>query len=315
MLFPDIVPDLKEQLPGLRGALAANAALGKLTTFHAGGAAQVLFKPEDEEDLSYFLSRLSEDIPVTIVGRGSNLLVRDAGVPGIAVRLGSGFNQINTDSPPRMQVGGATPDVMIAYAAQKSGIAGFSFLCGIPGFVGGTLRMNGGCYKSEIKDVLKSVRAVDRKGQVHVLKKDEIKFEYRFCDMPQDFIVTQVELEGAPGDPADIAAEMTKITAEREEHQPPVKMRTGGSTFKNPSGKRAWELIRQAGCGQLRIEGAEVSSKHANFLINYDRAAAAAIETLGETIRQRVKENSGIDLEWEVQRIGLEEPFSGAHAL
>jgi UDP-N-acetylmuramate dehydrogenase len=221
----------------------------------------------------------------------------------VVVRLGRGFGEISVDGT-RIRAGAAVPDVKIARVAQDAGIAGLSFLRGIPGAVGGALRMNGGAYGRETKDALVEARAVDRQGRIHVLTNADMGFSYRHCGAPDDFIFTQATFAGEAGDRAAIAAEMDKITEAREATQP-VKSRTGGSTFKNPSGRKAWELIDAAGCRGLTIGGAQVSEKHCNFLINLGSATAADIETLGETVRRRVKENSGAELEWEIKRIGV----------
>jgi UDP-N-acetylmuramate dehydrogenase len=303
MSLPDIVPELKAKAPKLRGRLLANQSLAELTWFRVGGPAQALLMPEDEDDLAYFLGAISPDVPVTVVGLGSNLIVRDGGVPGVVVRLGRGFNEIKVEGN-TIQAGTAVPDVKVARAAQEAGLAGLSFMRGIPGAVGGALRMNGGAYGRETKDALISARAVDRQGRVHELKNADMHYTYRHCGAPEDFIFTQATFGGTPGDRAVIAAEMDKITEAREATQP-IKSRTGGSTFKNPPGKKAWELIDAAGCRGLTIGGAQVSELHCNFLINLGGATASDIETLGETVRTRVKENSGIDLEWEIKRIGV----------
>ena len=304
MTFPDIIPDLKTKMPQLRGQLLANQSLAELTWFRVGGPAQVLFMPEDEADLSYFLVHLPADIPAIVIGLGSNLIVRDGGVPGVVIRLGRGFNEIAVEEGARIRAGAAVPDVKVARAAQEAGIAGLAFLRGIPGGIGGVLRMNGGAYGRETKDALLAARAVDRQGRVHVLTNRDMHYTYRHCGAPEDFIFTQATFQGTPGDRAAIAAEMDKITESREATQP-IKSRTGGSTFKNPPGHKAWQLIDAAGCRGLKIGGAQVSEMHCNFLINLGSATAADIETLGETVRQRVKEISGIDLEWEIKRIGV----------
>ena len=303
MSFPEIVAALKAKLPALRGRLLANQPLAELTWFRVGGPAQVLFMPEDEEDLAYCLAHLPGDVPVTVIGLGSNLIVRDGGVPGIVIRLGRGFGEITIEGT-RVRAGAAVPDVKVARAAQEAGIAGLSFMRGIPGAVGGALRMNGGAYGRETKDALVEARAVDRAGRIHVLRRADMAYTYRHCGAPDDYIFTQAVYEGAPGDPAVIAAEMDKITESREATQP-IKSRTGGSTFKNPPGLKAWQLIDAADCRGLRIGGAQVSQMHCNFLINLGSASAADIETLGETVRQRVEENSGVALEWEIKRIGV----------
>jgi UDP-N-acetylmuramate dehydrogenase len=303
MSFPDIVPELKSKAPALRGRLLPNQSLAELTWFRVGGPAQVLFMPEDEADLAYFLSMLPPDIPVTVVGLGSNLIVRDGGIPGLVVRLGRGFNDIAVEGS-RVRAGAAVPDVKVARAAQEAGLAGLSFLRGIPGAIGGALRMNGGAYGRETKDALVAARAVDRAGQVHELTNADLHYTYRHCGAPEDFIFTEAMFEGTPGDRAAIVAEMEKITESREATQP-IKSRTGGSTFKNPPGRKAWQLIDAAGCRGLIVGGAQVSELHCNFLINLGTATAADIETLGETVRRRVKETSGVDLDWEIKRIGV----------
>jgi UDP-N-acetylmuramate dehydrogenase len=303
MSFPDIVPELKAKLPQLRGRLMPNQSLAELTWFRVGGPAQVLFVPEDEADLAYTLGHLPRDLPVTVVGLGSNLIVRDGGVPGIAIRLGRGFSDIAVEGP-RVRVGTAVPDVRVARAAQEAGIAGLAFMRGIPGAVGGALRMNGGAYGRETKDVLIEARGVDRKGAIRTFTNAEMGFSYRHCGVADDVVFTQALLQGEPGDPQKIAAEMDAITEAREATQP-VKSRTGGSTFKNPPGAKAWQLIDAAGCRGLRRGDAQVSELHCNFLINLGNATAADIESLGETVRARVKDTSGISLEWEIKRIGL----------
>jgi UDP-N-acetylmuramate dehydrogenase len=303
MSFPDIVPDLKLKMPALRGRLLPNQPLAELTWFRVGGPAQVLFTPEDENDLAYLLSTLPSEIAITVVGLGSNLIVRDGGVPGVVVRLGRGFNAIAIENL-NVRAGAAVPDVKIARAAQEAGIAGLAFMRGIPGGIGGALRMNGGAYGRETKDALIEARAVDRQGRIRVLSGADMHYSYRHCGAPDDYIFTQALFAGQAGDPATIAAEMEKITESREATQP-IKARTGGSTFKNPPGQKAWQLIDAAGCRGLRIGDAQVSQMHCNFLINPGNATAADIETLGETVRARVKENSGIELEWEIKRLGV----------
>jgi UDP-N-acetylmuramate dehydrogenase len=301
-MFPDLAADLRAQLKP-RGRLLANQSLAELTWFRVGGPAQALFMPEDEDDLASFLANLPAEIAVTVIGLGSNLIVRDGGVPGVVVRLGRGFSEIAVEGL-NVRAGAAVPDVKVARAAQEAGIAGLSFLRGIPGAIGGALRMNGGAYGRETKDALLEARAVDRTGRIHVLANADFGFTYRHCGAPGDYIFTQATFRGERGDPAVIAAEMEKITESREATQP-IKSRTGGSTFKNPPGNKAWQLIDAAGCRGLRIGDAQVSEMHCNFLINLGSATAADIEVLGETVRARVKENAGVELEWEIKRIGL----------
>jgi UDP-N-acetylmuramate dehydrogenase len=304
MSFPDIVADLAAAMPQLRGRLMGNQSLAELTWFRVGGPAQALFMPEDEADLAYFLAQLGDQIPVTVIGLGSNLIVRDGGVPGVVIRLGRGFNVVTIEPGARVRAGAAVPDLRVARAAQEAGISGLAFLRGIPGAIGGALRMNGGAYGREIKDVLVEARAVDRRGRLLPLALADMHYAYRHCGAPDDIIFTQALLQGAAGDPIAIAAEMDKITQSREATQP-VKSRTGGSTFKNPPGQKAWELIDAAGCRGLKIGDAQVSPLHCNFLINLGGAGAADIESLGETVRARVKESCGVDLEWEIKRIGV----------
>jgi len=304
MAFPDIVPELRAKMPKVRGRLLPNQPLAELTWFRVGGPAQVLFMPEDEDDLAYVLANLPREIPVTAIGLGSNLIVRDGGVPGMVIRLGRGFNDVTVEGEVRLRVGTAVPDVKVARAAQEAAISGLSFMRGIPGGIGGALRMNGGAYGRETKDALIEARGVDRSGRIHVFANGDMHYSYRHCGAPDDVIFTQALFQGSPGDPDAIAAEMDQITEAREATQP-VKSRTGGSTFKNPPGHKAWQLIDAAGCRGLRVGDAQVSEMHCNFLINLGGANAGDIETLGETVRKRVKENSGVDLEWEIKRIGV----------
>jgi UDP-N-acetylmuramate dehydrogenase len=304
MSFPDIVANLVAMMPQLRGRLMANQSLSELTWFRAGGPAQVLFMPEDEADLAYFLARLPDRIPITVVGLGSNLIVRDGGVPGVVVRLGRGFNAVTIEPGERVRAGAAVPDVKVARAAQEAGISGLAYLRGIPGAIGGALRMNGGAYGRETKDALIEARGLDRRGQLRLMAVADMHYAYRHCGAPPDIIFTEALFQGAAGDPVAIAAAMDEITESREATQP-VKSRTGGSTFKNPPGQKAWQLIDAAGCRGLRIGDAQVSPLHCNFLINLGSASSADIEGLGETVRARVKQGSGIDLEWEIKRIGV----------
>jgi UDP-N-acetylmuramate dehydrogenase len=303
LTFPDIVPELKARLPQLRGRLFANQSLAELTWFRVGGPAQVLFVPEDGADLAYALGGLPPDLPVTVVGLGSNLIVRDGGVPGLVIRLGRGFGDIAVEGT-RVRVGAAVPDVRVARAAQEAGVAGLAFLRGIPGAIGGALRMNGGAYGRETKDVLIEARGVDRSGTTRTFANADMGFRYRHCGVADDVVFIQALLQGEPGDPHKIAAAMDAITEAREATQP-VKSRTGGSTFKNPPGAKAWQLIDAAGCRGLKRGDAQVSELHCNFLINLGTASAFDIEALGETVRARVKQSAGVDLEWEIKRIGV----------
>jgi len=299
MFKPLILPE-----HSIRGRLVANQSLAELTWFRVGGPAQVLFMPEDEADLVNLLAHLPSEIPVTVIGLGSNLIVRDGGVPGVVIRLGRGFGEVRVEDGSRIRAGTAAPDVKVSRAAQEAAIAGLAFFRGIPGAVGGALRMNGGAYGRETKDALIQARGVDRQGRVRVFSNGDMHYGYRHCGAPDDIVFTEALFQGAPGDVAEIAAEMDKITESREATQP-IKSRTGGSTFKNPPGHKAWQLIDAAGCRGLKVGDAQVSEMHCNFLINLGSASAADIETLGETVRRRVKEHSGIELEWEIKRIGV----------
>jgi UDP-N-acetylmuramate dehydrogenase len=303
MIFPDITPNLTSCMPGLRGRLLANQPLAELTWFRVGGPAQVLFMPEDESDLAYFLKNLPAEIHVIVIGLGSNLIVRDGGVPGVVIRLGRGFNDVNVEGL-RIRTGTAVPDVKVARAAQEAGIAGLAFFRGIPGGIGGALRMNGGAYGRETKDALIEARGVDRAGNIRVYNNADMHYTYRHCGAPEDVIFTEALFEGHSGERDTIAAEMDKITESREATQP-IKSRTGGSTFKNPPGQKAWQLIDAAGCRGLVVGDAQVSELHCNFLINCGNATATDIEALGETVRRRVKEQSGVTLDWEIKRIGV----------
>src|SRR5258707_4643556 len=305
MTFPDILPALKAQMSQLRGRLVPNQPLAEFTWFRVGGPAQLLFMPEDEQDLSYFLTHLPPEIPVTVIGLGSNLIVRDGGVPGVVIRLGRGFSNVAAEPEARIRAGAAVLDVNVERAAQDAAMAGLAFLRGIPGAIGGALRMNGGAYGGETKDALVAARGIDRGGHTCVFNNSEMRYNYRDCGVPHDVIFTEALFQGTPGDPAVIAAEMDKITESRETTQP-IKSRTGGSTFKNPPRRKAWQLIDAAGCRGLTVGAAQVSELHCNFLINRGGASAADIETLGETVRSRVRETSGVELEWEIKRIGVE---------
>jgi UDP-N-acetylmuramate dehydrogenase len=303
MAFPDLMPLLKNAMPELRGRALANQPLAELTWFRVGGPAQLLFMPEDKADLAYLLAHLPAEFAVTVFGLGSNLIVRDGGVPGVVVRLGRGFNGIAVEDM-HIRAGAAVPDVKIARTAQESGLAGLSFMRGIPGAIGGALRMNGGAYGRETKDVLVEAHAVDRRGRVHVLSNADMHYTYRHCGASDDYIFTEALFASERGDPKIIAAEMEKITEARESTQP-VKTRTGGSTFKNPPGRKAWQLIDAAGCRGLTNGAAQVSEMHCNFLINRGGATAAEIEELGELVRHKVEEHCGVSLEWEIARIGI----------
>jgi UDP-N-acetylmuramate dehydrogenase len=302
MSFPDTVPELKARMPELRGRLLANQPIGEFTWFRVGGPAQAFFMPEDENDLAYFLRKLPGETPVTVIGAGSNMIVRDGGVAGVVIRLSRGFNDVKVEDH-RITAGTAILDVMVARAAQPAGIAGLAFLSGIPGTIGGALRMNGGAYGGETKDVLVETQGVDRQGNLRKFTIGEMGFSYRHCGVSEDVIFTAAVLQGRAGAPEEIAAEMTTIKKKREASQP--RNRTGGSTFKNPPGHSAWKLVDDAGCRGLTVGGAQVSELHSNFLINLGGATAADIEILGETVRERVKAHSGVELEWEIKRVGV----------
>jgi UDP-N-acetylmuramate dehydrogenase len=302
--FPDLTADLRARLPQLRGALEANAPMAPLSWFRTGGPAQALFTPADEDDLAYLLGGLPADLPVLVVGLGSNLLVRDGGVPGIVIRLGKAFAEVSVEPGQRIRAGAGAPDVKVASMAAKAGLAGLAFFRGIPGSIGGALRMNGGAYGGETKDVLVEAAGITRTGERVTLANADMGFTYRHSAVPDDVIFTQATFEGQPGDPATIQAEMNAITEARSSTQP-VNTRTGGSTFKNPPGHKAWQVIDAAGCRGLRVGAAQVSELHCNFLINHGGASAADIEALGEEVRRRVREHSGVELEWEIKRVGL----------
>jgi UDP-N-acetylmuramate dehydrogenase len=304
-MFPDLIPSLTGAVPGLRGRFLPNVTLGDLCWLRVGGPAQVLFTPADEDDLAYFLAHCPDDIPVTVIGVGSNLLIRDGGVPGVVIRLAKGFSETERLGPARIRAGAAVPDVRLAQACATAGIAGLAFYRGIPGTVGGALRMNAGAHGGETRQVLAEAVALDRLGNRYVFDNAGMGFTYRNCAIPADFIFTQAIFEGTPGDPAEIEREMLEVSAYREANQP-IKSRTGGSTFKNPPGHSAWKLIDAAGCRGLRVGGAHMSEMHCNFLINDGGASAADVEQLGELVRERVFDHSGIKLEWEIKRIGIE---------
>ena len=298
--------DWLRYLPPVRGRLAANAPIGHLTWFRVGGPAELLFRPTDEGDLADFLALLPAGIPVTVIGVGSNLLVRDGGIAGVTIRLGRGFAEVDADVD-ELKVGAGTLDLNVALTAAEAGIAGLEFLSGIPGTVGGGFQTNAGAYGSEFKDVLISAAAVDRSGRIHRVSAADLGFSYRHSAAPADWIFTGAIFRGARGDRAAIAQRLAEIQAAREASQP-IRARTGGSTFANPPGHQAWQLIDRAGCRGLACGGAMVSEKHTNFLINTGNATAADIEGLGEEVRRRVHDQFGIALEWEIRRIGRKLP-------
>jgi UDP-N-acetylmuramate dehydrogenase len=289
-------------LPPVRGPLTFNSALGKQSWLGAGGPAEILFRPADTADLTVFLSALPPEIPVTVVGVGSNVLVRDGGIPGVVIRLGRGFAGVQIEHD-EVRAGAAALDRIVAFAAADAGIGGFEFLSGIPGSIGGGVRMNAGAYGREIGDLLVSVTALGRSGKTLTIDRARMGFSYRHSNADPCWIFVEARFRGARGDPVEIASRLAEIRATREATQP-VRARTGGSTFKNPPGDSAWRLIDAAGCRGLVRGGAMVSEKHANFLINTGSATATDLEDLGEEVRRRVYETSGIVLEWEIERIG-----------
>jgi UDP-N-acetylmuramate dehydrogenase len=306
---------LLARLPEMRGRLTPMRALAELTWFRVGGPAEVLFQPADAEDLSGFLAACPADIPVTPVGVGSNLLIRDGGVPGVVVRLGRGFNAIFTEGV-RVTAGAAALDARVAIAAANAGIAGLEFLRGVPGSTGGALAMNAGCYGDEIKDVLVEAHAIDRQGKRRTFDAAGMGFSYRNAAAAEGLIFIGAVFEGHADDAAAVTGRMEALLAKRETAQP-IRERTGGSTFRNPAGfsstgrdgdsdeLKAWKLIDEAGCRGLRVGGAQVSEKHCNFLINTGAATATDLEELGESVRTRVKSHSGVNLHWEIRRIGV----------
>jgi UDP-N-acetylmuramate dehydrogenase len=303
-----------ETLPKVRGRLTAGAPLAPLVWFKSGGKADWLFEPADLDDLETFLRELDPEVPVMALGLGSNLIVRDGGVRGVVVRFGKAFAGVKilkdkfgdfAEHPTMLHAGPGASGISVASAARDAGIAGLEFLRSIPGTVGGFVRMNAGAYGREVCEILKQVYVVLRSGKPRCLTADQLHFSYRHSELPDGALVVGAVLQGVPGEPAAIQAEMDRIAAAREESQP-LRSRTGGSTFKNPDGTKAWQVIDHAGCRGLRIGDAQVSEKHCNFLLNLGAATSAEIEELGEEVRRRVKADSGVELEWEIQRIGVE---------
>ena len=290
-------------LPAVTGKLTANAPLAPLVWFKAGGAADWLFEPKDLADLQGFLRDLDPAIPVMALGLGSNLIVRDGGVPGVVIRLGKPFAKVRAIGPEMLECGGGASGILVSSTARDNAIAGVEFLRSIPGTVGGFVRMNGGAYGSEVKDVLISCDVVLRSGALVTLGNADLGYTYRHSALPEGAVVVSARFQGRPGEPAAIQAEMDRIAASREASQP-LRSKTGGSTFKNPQGHKAWELVDRAGCRGLTRGGAQVSEKHTNFLLNTGTATSTEIEELGDAVRERVKAHSGVDLEWEIQRVG-----------
>jgi UDP-N-acetylmuramate dehydrogenase len=298
---------LIERLPPVRGRLSEDVPLAPLTWFRVGGPAEIMFRPADEADLADFLAGKPEEVPVTVLGVASNLLVRDGGIPGVVIRLGRGFVEIAAKGE-TVRTGAGALDLNVALTARDAGIGGLEFFSGIPGTIGGALRMNAGAYGRELKDVLIRAVALDARGQRHEVDATTLGLSYRHSDAPEDWIFIGAELAGTPGDAGEIGRRMAEIQAAREASQP-IRARTGGSTFANPPGHKAWELIDRAGCRGLRRGDAQISEKHANFLINTGAATAADLEGLGEEVRRRVFEHTGISLEWEIKRVGR--PLAG----
>lgn len=314
MVADAIMDSYRDHLPEVRGRIEFDAPLAPLTWFRTGGPAEVLFRPADADDLALFLAGLPAEVPVTVIGVGSNLLIRDGGVAGVVIRLGKAFGKIEVGDG-RLKVGAGATDVSVAAAARDAGLAGLEFLRGIPGTIGGALRMNAGAYGREMADVLVEAEAVDRAGRRHTLSLADMGFSYRRSSVPADFIFTGARLAGSPDSPDAIAKRMATINEAREESQP-LRTRTGGSTFKNPpadvgGGRRAWELIDAAGCRGFKVGGAQVSEKHCNFLINTGGATASDIEALGEEVRRRVADATGVPLDWEIRIIGDSLPERG----
>ena len=293
---------LIDRLPPVRGRLSEDAPLAQVTWFRVGGPAEVLFRPADHDDLAAFLAACPAEVPITVIGVASNLLIRDGGIRGVVIRLGREFAGIRVAGS-EVVAGAAAVDVNVARVAAGAGLTGLEFFVGIPGTIGGALRMNAGAYGTETKDVLVAAKAVDQRGKPHWLTPDDMDLSYRHCGVPENWIFTEARFAAEPGDKAAIAARMQAISEARSDTQP-VRSRTGGSTFANPEGLKAWELIDKVGGRGLRIGGAQVSEKHCNFLINTGEATATELEALGEELRRRVRQRFGIELRWEIRVIG-----------
>ena len=300
---------LIDRLPEVRGRLSENVPLAGITWLRVGGPAEVMFRPADSDDLAAFLAVKPDDVAVTVIGVGSNLLVRDGGIPGVTIRLGRGFTTVETDGV-SVHAGAAALDLNVALTCRDARIAGLEFLSGIPGTIGGALRMNAGAYGREMKDVVTEARAVAPDGTLHRLQIDELGFSYRHCGVPEDWIFVSTSMRGEHGINTEIAQRMSRIGSARKESQP-IRARTGGSTFTNPPGAKAWELIDAAGCRGMRRGGAMMSDVHCNFLINTGNASAEDLEQLAEEVRRRVHEATGVRLEWEIRRIGVPAPHTG----
>jgi UDP-N-acetylmuramate dehydrogenase len=294
---------MADTLPRVAGKLTADAPLAPLVWFKSGGTAEWLFEPKDLADLQGFLRDLDPAVPVMALGLGSNMIVRDGGVPGVVVRLGKAFAQVRRVDDVTLECGGGASGILVSSTARDNGIAGVEFLRSIPGTVGGFVRMNGGAYGGEVKDILVDCDVVLRSGELMTLAVADLHYTYRHSELPEGAIVVAARFRGKPGEAAAIQAEMDRISASREASQP-LRSKTGGSTFKNPESHKAWELVDRAGCRGLKLGGAQVSEKHTNFLINTGDATSADIEALGDEVRRRVQQNSGVALEWEIQRVG-----------
>lgn len=310
---PFVAGALVARLPEVRGRYSENAALDRITWLRVGGPAEVMFRPADSDDLAHFFDRKPADVPVIVIGVGSNLLIRDGGVPGVVIRLGRAFAAIQAEGD-EVLAGAAALDLNVAAQARDAGLGGLEFLSGIPGTIGGALRMNAGAFGTEIKDVLISARALDGAGKLRHLAAADMAYAYRRSGVPEDWIFVSARFSGRPGDPGEIERRMNEIRAARQITQP-VRIATGGSTFTNPPGLHAWQLIDRAGCRGLKIGGAMVSEKHCNFLINIGNATAADLENLGEEIRRRVRDSAGVELHWEIRRIGIPAPKSAVSAV
>ncbi|MHB1104621.1 MAG: UDP-N-acetylmuramate dehydrogenase [Devosia sp.] len=304
MTYPDLIPELQPWIAEVRGRLVPNQPLSEITWFRVGGPAQLFFQPADEQDLAFFLKNLPKEIKVTVIGLGSNLLIRDGGLDGVVIRLSAkGFGNVEVLNNHRLRVGTALPDVKVATAAAEAGIDGLTFYRGIPGGIGGALYMNAGCYGAETRERMVELRAVTRDGEVVTLSNADMDYRYRKSNGPRGAVFTSAVYEGFPGRPEEILSHMREITEKRESSQP-TKAKTGGSTFKNPEGHSSWKLIDEAGCRGLVVGGAQVSEMHCNFLLNLGEATSLDIETLGETVRNRVRARHGVELKWEIRRMG-----------
>ncbi|WP_306142969.1 UDP-N-acetylmuramate dehydrogenase [Roseibium sp. MMSF_3412] len=317
MSFPDLLETYPGLDEGIRGKLTTNQPMSAVTWFRTGGPAQLMFQPADEDDLAAFLTRLPKEVPILPVGLGSNLLIRDGGLEGVVIRLSArGFGSIDQISETRLKAGAAVPDKRLSEAAAKAGLGGFAFYTGIPGGLGGALRMNAGAHGTETRDRMVELTAIDRDGNRHVLSNAEMGYAYRHSSASRDLVFTSAVFEGVPQDEMAVRQEMADVVDHREKAQP-IREKTGGSTFKNPPGTSAWKEVDAAGCRGLRVGGAQMSEMHCNFMINTGSATGHDLELLGETVRSRVLKHSGIRLEWEIKRLGrfgdtgTVEPFLG----